>query len=618
MKSRRNLLAQADEIRDRAVGEGWTQPALVQALVDMLEVSWLRAHRLARGWTLRDAVIGLRGHAASLTSPPHVDEDQLGIWETHPERRPRAGTIDLLCQLYQTDATALGFTGDYSTDEATLPLSKDAGSNPRQHRVWPRALTTHDTKQKAHIAQPLERSGPLIADTERPSWGTELRALREARGLSLRQLAASIPMNHGHLGRIERGERPATGQAARRLDQALNGGGLLLRLWEREGSTAKADSDVASPVAPVAKPLAGLAAMQAEREGSVTGEVIVPCRTRDGKVRFMPVSRRALLASGTAGLMAAALMPHSAAGAPRTLSAGGPTPVEHYRAARRVLVQADNLLGPRQVIQAVQQSLAALRTLREQASGQDALDLLELHVRYAEFAGWLAQDLGDMQSASMSTDKALQWAHAHGDADLISYVLGRKSQLAADTGDAMDAVDLAEASQRGTRPDSGLRAIGEMHRAHGLALRGRELEALRAYDSTLDMITALNGNPTPWGSWLDEGYVRVQRAWSLHVLGHHDQAAQGLTDALAGLPTTYERDRGVYLARAASAHAGMQEPEMASALGQEATEIARVTGSARIIGELAVLDAQLTKSWPKTPATVEFRAALDAIVHHEA
>ncbi len=49
------------------------------------------------------------------------------MWETHPERRPRAGTIDLLCRLYNSHAQGLGFTGDYRNCEqaaATTALSR--------------------------------------------------------------------------------------------------------------------------------------------------------------------------------------------------------------------------------------------------------------------------------------------------------------------------------------------------------------------------------------------------------------------------------------------------------------------------------------------------------------
>ena len=446
-------------------------------------------------------------------------------------------------------------------------------------------------------------------------WGYELRELRKARGLSLRQLAEKALIDHSHLGRFERAEREADHGQAQRLDAALSAGGMLVRLWERLDI---ARDHVANPATHVAKPREHLAATSTGTAGSVDGDnVVVPCRTRDGRIRYVAVSRRALLLSGPVGLAAAALAPPLEAGAmPSSLPVGGPNPIEHFRAARRVLVQTDNLLGPRQAMLTVQQTLAALRPLRQDASGQDARDLLELQVRYAELAGWLAQDLGDVWAATTWTDRALQWALANGDPNLISYVLGRKSQLAADTGEGMDALDLAEAAQRGTKPRSRLQAIGEMHRAHGLALCGEEADALRTYDVALRLVSHLE-DPGPWGSWLNAGYVHVQRARSLHVLGHHREAADGFRDAIGNLPTTYRRDRGVYLARTARVHASLGEPEQAATFGVEAVAIASETGSARIITELAQLDHQLAEQ-ASIQQVGDFRAALDQIVHHEA
>jgi len=60
-----------------------------------------------------------------------------------------------------------------------------------------------------------------------PSGGI-LKALREGAGLSLRELATTIttanperPVSHGHLGRVEAGERPVTAPLATRIARAV-------------------------------------------------------------------------------------------------------------------------------------------------------------------------------------------------------------------------------------------------------------------------------------------------------------------------------------------------------------------------------------------------------------
>ncbi|MEZ0070269.1 tetratricopeptide (TPR) repeat protein [Streptacidiphilus sp. MAP12-20] len=98
---------------------GWTTAQTVAAFVDCCGVSLLRAHRLARGWTLDEAVERLRALARSLPSPPSFDAKALRDWETHPSRKPRLRTVELLCCLYDSSPTQLGLTGQ--ADGFTAP-----------------------------------------------------------------------------------------------------------------------------------------------------------------------------------------------------------------------------------------------------------------------------------------------------------------------------------------------------------------------------------------------------------------------------------------------------------------------------------------------------------------
>ncbi|MDW5325591.1 helix-turn-helix transcriptional regulator [Plantactinospora sp. KLBMP9567] len=55
-----------------------------------------------------------------------------------------------------------------------------------------------------------------------------MRTLREARGLSLAALAQRLPLDKGHLSRIENGRRKPTEDLARRIDEALDARGELI------------------------------------------------------------------------------------------------------------------------------------------------------------------------------------------------------------------------------------------------------------------------------------------------------------------------------------------------------------------------------------------------------
>ncbi|MGI5212918.1 helix-turn-helix domain-containing protein [Plantactinospora sp. CA-290183] len=61
-----------------------------------------------------------------------------------------------------------------------------------------------------------------------PSFGPLMRGMREARGLSLAALAERLPVDKGHLSRIENGRRKPTEDLARRIDAVLGARGELI------------------------------------------------------------------------------------------------------------------------------------------------------------------------------------------------------------------------------------------------------------------------------------------------------------------------------------------------------------------------------------------------------
>lgn len=187
----------AARLRERAEEEQWSLHRTVDAIVDCCGVSRLRAHRLARGWTLRTAVAEFRMMCTSERLPgPRLDEDQLRIWETHRHRRPRAATVDLLCRLYQSNSAGLGLAGDYESSDHTSVSDAGGDLSPWQatERAGDSPLPTGP--------DPLER---LVDDARRSVDRTLARAtvssgqldLLEERLLWLRQQyirTAPIPM----------------------------------------------------------------------------------------------------------------------------------------------------------------------------------------------------------------------------------------------------------------------------------------------------------------------------------------------------------------------------------------------------------------------------------------
>lgn len=455
-------------------------------------------------------------------------------------------------------------------------------------------------------------------------WGAELRELRMGRGLSMRELARRALVDHGHLGRFERAERVPPRDQAVRLDAALDANGSLIREWDRISGNR---GHVANSGFHVAKSSMDLALAIPDRATSDGEGIPVPCRLRDGTVVWVAVDRRTLLRSGV-GLGAVAAMgvgtPAAAdsgavSGLVRRARAGaayGPTPVEHLRRTRKLLIENDNLLGPRHVIAAAREHIEAISDLRRDAQGADRRDLMELQTQYGEFLSWLYQDLGQPAQAQHWLDRAFQWSHTVGDADLTAYVMARKAQLAGDTADLVEVVDLAEAAQRMSRPRSRLAAVAQTYGAYGHALRGEAAASEQGIDQVRNALDGVAADPTPWGVWLNAPYVEVHRAQSLQALGRHDLAADAFAGAIQMLPDGYHRDRGVYLSRQAVALAGARIPEQAAVVGMHALAVAQDTGSGRIVNELIRLDQELAP-WTSVPEVATFRDAFDGTLYHQ-
>ncbi|MGK5543793.1 helix-turn-helix domain-containing protein [Streptomyces sp. URMC 127] len=453
--------------------------------------------------------------------------------------------------------------------------------------------------------------------------GAEMRSRRTARGLSLAKLQALIRYDYSYMARAERGRQAASAALVQAYDQALNAGGTLVRLHREiqsgtdiaalsRGHVAKAGPHVANSQIPLVEGSDAQALSDAEG-------IAVPCRTSDGRIIFVSVPRRVFLGGiGAAAVgLAGAPTAQASPSLPRT-ALPDRNPVEHLQAIRRTLIDSDNLFGPRALIPRVQEQINAITALREGKRGADRRQLLQVQTQFAELCGWFHQDAGDHRAAQYWTDRALQWSHIAGDRDLTVYILARKSQLAGDMRDPVEAVDVAEAAEDTARPHTRLAAVAATYAAHGHALRGDEAECMRAYDHARDLLHAAESDPeSTWGVWLDDAYIDVQRARSLSALGNHEAAAAGFRTAIRALPAGYHRDHGVYLAREASAHAGSRDAEQAASVGLQALSIGVETGSARILTELAQLDTNL-QQWRTVPSVREFHESLNAAVLHEA
>ena len=134
--------------RQRALARaaGWSVQRTAEAIAICCSVSALRAHRLARGLSLKEAAQQLRALAAARPDGPKVDIEQLRLWETLSTRRPRAHTIELLCLFYETDAHSLDLIADHR-----------ASSSQDSQRSAPSEVVLFDELAAANGVDPVER-----------------------------------------------------------------------------------------------------------------------------------------------------------------------------------------------------------------------------------------------------------------------------------------------------------------------------------------------------------------------------------------------------------------------------------------------------------------------------
>jgi transcriptional regulator with XRE-family HTH domain len=455
-------------------------------------------------------------------------------------------------------------------------------------------------------------------------WGAELRTRRLAKGLSLEALGKLVYRDRSYLAKIEKGERSIQEDLARACDQALGAEGALIRLhalvMSPDGShVVKATSGgehVAKSSLHVAKPSSSLAEEANEPAPSDPGEVSIPARTSDGRVIFVNVSRRFFMRGVAATAIGSALTTAQPTMSSATaLQAAGATrapdinPVEHLMQMRELLIDSDKIFGPAQVLPTVTRHIELIHTLRRGRKGTDQQALLNIHASFAEFAAWLYQDLGDYASAERWLNRALEWSHGTHDADLTTFILVRGAQLAGDVGDPERVLDLAYVAENMARPGSRLAVIAETYAGQGHALQRDARSTHQAYDHARELLADVDDDPaSPWGPWMDLAYIAVQESRSLAVVGEYGAAAEGFQSAIEALPADYRRERGLHMARAARAYAGIGEVEQSSKLGLESLVIGLETRSGRILTELTSLDNDL-RHW-NTSAVAEFRNAM--------
>ncbi|MFD3938308.1 Twin-arginine translocation pathway signal [Streptomyces sp. NPDC058611] len=293
---------------------------------------------------------------------------------------------------------------------------------------------------------------------------------------------------------------------------------------------------------------------------------------------------------------AAALMP-----GPTATQHVDPALISYFQEQLEGHYRADMLLGPHDLIGTVSAQYQLIDKLVRSAQGETRRGLLRVGAAYAALVGWLYQDAGDLGAASFWRGITQEIAARSRDPHLFGYSLVNLAQVRTDLGDGYGVIDLCEAALVDDRLFPKVRLMAMQQQAHGASLTGDRTAVDRLIDAADGLISRVDDD-LPWGNACRRtpGYLEVQRATCYGRLGLGREAESLWSQVLDGVPAIARRDRGVYLARHATAAAGAREPEQAVDIARAAAEIAVETGSARMRRELVTLERAM-RPWHDAP-----------------
>jgi hypothetical protein len=313
------------------------------------------------------------------------------------------------------------------------------------------------------------------------------------------------------------------------------------------------------------------------------------------------VKRRAFVSVTAAALVAGPVTPQHV----------DPALIDYFQTQLEGHYRADMLLGPHDLIGTVSAQYQLIDKLVRSAKGETRRGLLRVGAAYAALVGWLYQDAGDMDGAAFWRGVTQEIAMRSRDAHLIGYSLVNQAQVRTDLGDGHAVVDLCEAALE----DSGrlvpkVRIMAMLQQAHGASLTGDRTAVDRLIDQA-DSLLARVDDDLPWGNACRRtpGYLEVQRATCYGRLGLGAEAVSLWDQVLDIVPESARRDRGVYLARHATAAAGAGEPDQALEIARTVAVIAVETRSARMQRELVTLE-QAMRPWQDAPVGLDLAEVL--------
>ncbi|KAA2261289.1 helix-turn-helix domain-containing protein [Solihabitans fulvus] len=411
-------------------------------------------------------------------------------------------------------------------------------------------------------------------------FGVELRRLRVDSGISLGTLAKQLHYSKGYLSKIETGARRPTMKLARQADASLGANGTLAAL-----------------VSPIDQPTG--------RPGSTIEEAA-------------PTATNLFHETDVLALGDAMSLPLGLPAAEAEAAAEDPGTEQHFREQFERCRDRGQRHAPGFVLRELVMELATLLELIKAARQPESrIRLSLLGARYAEYAGWMAQEAGQHESARTWTRRSATMAAGASDSRLAAYALVREAELAMYECDAARTVALADKAARHPGADSRIRGLASHRRAQGYALLGDHDRCYAALDHAGVLLSERTpsgpGGPVLGSSAVTELNLAVS-GWCLYDLGQPKRAAESLEYVLSRTPAARLRVRALYGARLALAYEAAGELGQMCRIGFDVLTNARPIGSAIVRAELRDLARILVRHHGYGPVR-ELHAEINAALH---
>jgi hypothetical protein len=446
-------------------------------------------------------------------------------------------------------------------------------------------------------------------------FGAELRLWRERRGLSLARLCegferAGWRLHAGYLANVEQGERlPEDRQFAEVADRELQTGGALCRLWDF-ADTERCQARQAAKRERMALLDVAKGAVAPILSGD---EVFMPYVTAVGTVGYVRLTRRAFVATGgmaIAAFAAGAFDPDDLDRLTRALDhpQRSDTNVAGFFARMLDVHKAhDYIVDPAPRIGSIVHQVGVLDRLSRDARGPARTALRSVQAEYAEYAGWLHQQVGNAATAMVWTEKAAAWAQAAGSYQTVTFTVIRRSNIAFWDGRYGEAVELAAAARICPwQVPPGLGSLAAQYEASGHATRGDTDACEASLDQAGELLSARKASGDDqvyWARTHSQDHFDALKAACYTDLGH-TKRARALLDSY-----TERRDPGDRMALRALAQAKDGDPEAACNAAEQALQLSGIPLSLARSRRLNEIDRRL-EPWAGEAYVQQFRISL--------